>query len=267
MKSLLLCLCFVSSLFAVNGVWYPTWRTVQTEVPPVPEHIDLVNVFVGELSETTGVSGLQSAFADDELFTSFIKACHGKNIAVMVSVGGHGGLYDNTWDQLTSSNISNYALALANYCKKYKLDGIDFDWEPDTYTEDQGQLVGQLIKAFKATSSLKTSLCTNSATSWQEQAGWVFKEADSSIDYLNIMAYYPLSLMQPYIKSWETWVQGYGMSKTGVVAGMLSSATDLGDFAAWDFDQGISTGLWFWDAGEIDSSNAATEVVWKAYHQ
>lgn len=267
MKSLLIMLTFVSTLFGVNGVWYPTWRTQPAEVPPIPENVDLVNVFVGKLDPNLGVSGLEAGFAEESQFQSFIAACKAKNISVMVSIGGHGGMYDNTWDQLNSGNINTFARALQNYCKKWSIDGIDFDWEPDQYTQAQGKLVGELIKAFKTGSSYKASLCTNSATSWQEQAGWVFSTADNSVDFLNIMAYYSLRLEQPYLRSWETWAQGFGIGKTGVVAGMLSTAPDLEDFANWDYDQGISTGLWFWDAGNAATSNAVTLTVWKIYHQ
>ncbi len=258
----------------INGVWYVGWRLQPTDIPPIPEDVNLVNLFVGELDPVNGVGGLQGPFSTSAGLQSFVKNCHAKNIPVMVSIGGHGGDYDNTWNQLTSDNIPQYAKALAQFCSTNGVDGIDFDWEPDTYTQAQGTLVGQLIQQFKALSpNSQASLCTNSATCWETQAGWVFQGAETEdkinpIDRINIMAYYPASEMEPYIEGpggWEDWVKQFNPPPK-ITVGMLSDATDLQKFSEFDNQQGLSTGLWYYDPANPSGSNAADATPWDIYH-
>jgi hypothetical protein len=257
-----------------NAVWYTTWRLQPDQPPPIPQGVNLVNLFVGALSPTEGVTGLQGPFANPDILRQFVHDCNMRGIKVCVSIGGHGGNYDSTWDQLNSGNVSTFATALKNFCDSTGVQGIDFDWEPDSWTQDQGTLVGQLIKGFKDISGLQTSLCTNSGPAWEEQESWVFdaaKNADgsSSIDRLNIMAYYPASEAEGWINDpggWEDFAKKYGLSRAQITVGMLGNASDLQQFSQWDKAQGLSTSLWFWDPGAVDQSNQETEEVWDIYH-
>lgn len=261
-----------------NGVWYVTWRAQMGVTPPIPEGVNLINLFVGQLDPVAGVTGLQGPFGVNSSLAAFVQQCKSQNIPVMVSIGGHNGSYDNTWDQLNTENIPQYAQALATFCNTTGVSGIDFDWEPDTWTQAQGALVGQLIQQFKAFSTssqpLQASLCVDSATSWETDAGWVFnaaldpKTGANTIDRLNIMAYYDPSLMEPYISGpggWESWVKQYNPPPQ-VTVGMLNNASYLQQFATFAYQQGDSVGLWFWDPGSVGPSNQSDQVVWNIYH-
>lgn len=258
-----------------NAVWYTTWTSWDA---PIPENINLVNIFVGSLDPVMGVVGLDGAFSDRARLQNFVHQCQGHNppIKVMVSIGGHGGRFDSTWNQLTAQNIATYSQALQHFCRETGVQGIDFDWEPDNFTQEQGTLVGRLIKDFKLNSGYETSLCCNSGTNWQTQTGWVFDAArypdgSTAIDRLNIMAYYPLEDEQHWIgdpqNGWIRWAtERYHFSPSQITVGMLSNAPDIRPFTEWDRSHGLSTGLWYWDPARPDLSNEQAGVVWDIYH-
>ena len=263
-----------------NGCWYPTYRTTPGQVPPIPDGVNEVNLFVGELDGTAGVTGLEGAFSDPKILAAFIKECHAHNppIEVMVSIGGHGGAYDNTWSQLTSGNIAQYAKALKTFCTSNGIAGIDFDYEPTTFTPAQAALVGQLIGQFKSSSGLETSLCVNAGiTPWQAQALAVFQAATVNgkcgIDHLNIMAYYPIATVKADLLSWKAWVQQFGLSPSQITVGMDPAATDPGGgttgldaFAQFCKDEGFSSGDWSWDPANAAASNKDSDEIWNIFH-
>lgn len=261
---------------AVNDGWYIDWTTWQF---PIPEGLNTVNIFVGELAIVNGQPTINGLDGMEANLVSFVTACHAKNISVKVSIGGGGGSYDNCWDLLTQDNIDAFAKGLADFCQTNGVDGIDFDYE-EYKSSDQEALVGTLIKQFKAEGknrglNLQTSLCTNAGfgTSypWQAVVQNILDAAGGSVDRLYIMSYYqPMDQEQGWITGWAQWLKNrYGMDASQVTVGLDdfdANAYDIGAFAKWAATQGFSTGYWAWNPATPDKSNQSALTIYNAYH-
>jgi len=199
-----------------------------------------------------------------DLFTAYCRSLS-PPIAVKVSIGGSGGQWDRTWDQLTTANTMSYAQGLVDYCHAHGLSGIDFDYE--AYTSDAQQaIVGTLIKQFKTIDpNMQTSLCSNAGFGgsypWKDKVQRVLDAATTTsasgvkncaVDKLYIMSYYnPMADEQGWILGWSNWLQtNYGFTPARVSVGIDdfdASAYDPNVFMAWAAQQGFSTGHWAFD--------------------
>ena len=163
----------------------------------------MLNVFVGELTFDSSGNPTLGGFGNMTLpqlsaFTAYCKA-QVPPIAVKVSIGGSGGMYDNTWNTLTTANIPAFAQGMANFCHTYGLVGVDFDYE-EYASAEQETLVGTLIKEFKAIDpTFQTSLCTNAGFGpnfpWQAVVQNILNAAtiapgNCAVDRLYVMSYY-----------------------------------------------------------------------------
>jgi hypothetical protein len=249
-----------------NGAWYITW-TSWFNGPPfvIPSDVNLLNVFVGELKFGPNGEPTIGSFGNlnPPQLDAFTAYCGAQNppIAVKVSLGGGGGMYDRCWDRLTESNVQAFAQGMADYCHAHGLVGVDFDYEASGPVSQQ-ILVGSLIKRFKALDpSFQTSLCTNAGFGpnfpWQAIVETILDAAtiapgNCAVDKLYIMSYYnSMEEEQNWILGWSNWVQqNYGFTPARVSVGIDdfdAHAYDPVAFRAWAATMGFSTCHWAFD--------------------
>jgi len=254
-----------------HACWYLDWRSQQT---PVPENVNMVNVFVGTIGLKDGkpYMGGFEAITLPEL-KAFAADCAAKDIKVKVSIGGSGGSYDNCWDVLTSENIQEFAQMMVDFCHEYNLAGVDFDYEE--FKAEQEPLVGQLIKEFRTLGpDLQASLCTNAGSYWQKDVQRILDptkvNGKSLLSRLYIMDYTgTLEIAEGYVTPWISWVKdNYKMSPSQVTVGMagLNGPTySLADFSEWTAKEGLSTNYWAWDPAAPSTSNERTLEILSNY--
>ncbi len=249
-----------------HSAWYIDWTSWFTGPPFVtPSGVSLLNVFVGELTYGSDGKPTLGGFGNLTLpqldaFTAYC-AAQEPPIAVKVSIGGSGGMYDNCWDVLTSSNVQAFAQGMADFCHAHGLVGVDFDYE-EYLSSGQETLVGTLIKEFKAIdSNFQTSLCTNAGFGpnfpWQLVVQTILDAAtiapgNCAVDRMYIMSYYnPIQDEENWIVGWANWLeQNYGFTPARVSVGIDdfdAHAYDPVAFAAWAASMGFSTAHWAFD--------------------
>lgn len=264
-----------------NGTWYIDWTMWFDKTVPIPEGVNVVNIFVGKFEDGPNgpTIGGYGTLSEDQI-KKFADECHAKGIKVKMSIGGGGGSYDYTWDKLTESNVGDYAKGLYDYCMKNHIDGIDFDYEAFKST-DQEVLVGKLIKEFKDLGpSLETSLCCNAGFGpnypWQAIVQTIMDAATENgkcaLDRLDIMSYYnTLSDEEGWLKGWAQWLKDrYDFCPSRVTVGIDNfdaHAYNVADLAQWAKDQGFSTSYWAWNPTQIDTSNSNTNEIWNIYNK
>lgn len=249
-----------------HSVWYIDWTSWFTGPPYVlPANVNMINVFVGKIMYGADGKPTLGGFGNmtEDQMTQFTAYCAAQQppIAVKVSIGGAGGMYDHCWDLLTTSNVASFAQGAADYCRAHGLVGVDFDYEAFT-SDEQETLVGKFIKEFKAIDpKFQTSLCVNAGFGpnypWQAAAKNVLDAATISsgknaVDRLYIMSYYdPIQDEQKWINGWANWVkETYGFTPARVSVGIDdfdAHAYDPVVFAAWAASQGYSTAHWAFD--------------------
>jgi hypothetical protein len=255
-----------------HSVWYIDWTSWFNGPPFVlPSGVNVINIFVGELRFGTDGKPTLGGFGNMTLpqidaFTAYCKA-QNPPIAVKVSIGGSGGMYDRCWDLLTSQNIQAFAQGMVDFCHAHGLAGVDFDYEAFV-SADQEALVGALIKAFKILDpNLQTSLCTNAGFGpnfpWQQAVKNILDAAmiapnHCAVDKVYIMSYYNSQqdeedwIVGPDGNGgWANWLQtNYGFSRDRIAVGIDdfdAHAYDPAAFAAWAVSQGFGTAHWAFD--------------------
>lgn len=272
-----------------NGTWYVDWTSWNT---PVPQGVNVVNIFVGNMSlDSSGnpvIGGFGTMSQNPAQMVSFIQACHAKGINVKISLGGGGGSYDKTWDVLTGSNVQGFAQALATFCTKNGVDGVDFDCEEFTSAQDhpaQQALVGTLIKDFKQINpNFLTSLDTNAGFGpnfpWQGIVQNIMNasiytnpttgKSTAGVDRVYIMAYFNnMSDEQGWVTGWANWLKAtYNFSPSQITVGLdpAANAYDPKAFAAWAAKQGYSTSLWDYDPANPTQSDLIANGILNSYN-
>jgi Cellulose binding domain/Glycosyl hydrolases family 18 len=218
-----------------HSAWYIDWTSWFTGPPFVlPSGNNVLNVFVGELMFDSSGNPTLGGFGNMTLpqLSAFTAYCAEQvpPIAVKVSIGGGGGMYDNCWDLLTAANISAFAQGMANFCHTYGLVGVDFDYE-EFASAAQETLVGTLIKEFKAIDpSFQTSLCTNAGFGpnypWQQAVENILNAAviapgNCAVDRVYIMSYYDS------MQDEENWIVMDLLLRASVSASMILMLTPM----------------------------------------
>ena len=260
-----------------NGVWYIDWTSWDF---PVPEGVDTVNIFVGQIIEKNGkptIDGFGNMSQDPAKLQAFIDACHAKGIAVKVSIGGGGGSYDRCWDRLTEANVGAYAQGMVDFCHQYGIEGVDFDYE-EFLSADQERLVGRLIKEFKQLDpSLSTSICTNAGfDTWKQVVqnildGACDEQGNCAVDRLYIMSYYdPIQNEKAWVLQWASWLkERYHFDPAQITVGLDNfdaHAYSIEEFARWAFEQGFSTCYWAFNPTQASIANQDEQTIWDIYH-
>lgn len=253
------------------SVWYIDWTSWFTGPFVIPSGVNMINIFVGEL--TYGADGKPTmggfgTFTIPQL-KAFVQFLGEQNppIQAKVSIGGGGGMYDHTWDKLTSSNIGAFAQGMVDFCHEIGLSGVDFDYEAFASAEQEA-LVGRLIKEFKLLDpSLQTSLCSNAGFGpnfpWQQSVknildSTMIAPGNSALDRFYIMSYYdPMSAEIGWIvgpdgnSGWAGWlIANYGFTRARIAVGIDdfdAHAYDPAVFRAWAISQGFSVAHWAFD--------------------
>lgn len=255
-----------------RSVWYIDWTSWFTGPSYVlPAGNDMINIFVGEINfgadgkPTMGGFGTMTP-SQMKSFTAYCRSLP-TPIAVKVSIGGGGGMYDRCWDRLTSTNISAFAQGMVDFCHANGLAGVDFDYEAFASAEQEA-LVGRLIKEFKMLDpKLQTSLCSNAGFGpnfpWQQSVKNILDAAtiapgNCAVDRMYIMTYY--NSMQDEIGwlvgadgkgGWSNWlIQNYGFTRARISVGIDdfdAHAYDPEAFKAWAISNGFSTAHWAFD--------------------
>lgn len=255
-----------------NGVWYIDWDSWDY---PIPQGVNTVNLFVGQIDYVNGQYTMDGFgnFTPEKL-EAFIQKCHEQGIAVKVSIGGSGGMYDNCWDKLTPENVAAYAQGMVAFCQQYGLDGVDFDYEEGGENPAQQKLVGELIYDFKKDDpSLKASLCTNAGFGpnfeWQQRIQNILDAANGAVDHLYIMSYFnSIDDEEKWITGWYQWAkERYGFSASQISVGIdpSSGAYNVDDLVKWAAQNGFSTSIWNWDPND-PNSNQEAQRVWNDYY-
>ncbi|MGB7978668.1 MAG: glycosyl hydrolase family 18 protein, partial [Chlamydiales bacterium] len=160
-----------------NSTWLEDWSqdldNPQYLDKLLSQHVDTINIFVGQLDfdaqgnpmidgfseDTPGQPLGTGVFKNEAELVDFIKQCHAKGIHVKLSLGGQNGTtFGDSWTKLTNANVEGFAQALSSFCAKTGADGVDFDDE----LEDTGvaALAGKLAGDFKDLNpNLETSFC------------------------------------------------------------------------------------------------------------
>ncbi len=249
-----------------HSAWYIDWTSWFTGPPfVIPSGVNVLNVFVGTLAFGSDGKPTLDGFGNLTLpqldaFTAYC-AAQQPPIAVKVSIGGSGGMYDKCWDLLTPANVDAFAQGMADFCHAHRVAGVDFDYE-EYASSEQESLVGMLIKQFKSIDpSLQASLCTNAGFGpnfpWQNVVQTILDAAtiapgNCAVDRLYIMSYYdPMQDEQNWILGWANWLESnYGFTPARVSVGIDdfdAQAYDPATFAAWAASMGFSTAHWAFD--------------------
>jgi hypothetical protein len=254
------------------SVWYIDWTSwFDNHQFVIPCCVNMVNIFVGELTYAADGKPTMGGFGTFTLpqmkeFVQFL-AAQEPPIQAKVSIGGSGGMYDHTWDKLTSANISNFAQGMVDFCHQLGLVGVDFDYEAFASTE-QEILVGRLIKEFKTLDpNLQTSLCSNAGFGpyfpWQQSVknildASMISPGNCALDRFYIMSYYNSMIDEiNWIVGadgnggWSNWLEtNYGFSRARISVGIDdfdAHAYDPDAFRAWAANEGFSVAHWAFD--------------------
>lgn len=254
-----------------NSVWVKNWGPFP-DPNNLPPGVNTINIFEGKIDFVNGqwiIDGLDWSSAQ---LTQYIDACHAKGITVKISLGGAGGqaIYNNTWDQLNSSNVAQMGQGLAAFCKQLGVDGIDFDYE-EQKSDEQRTLVGQLIGYFKQSNpDLQVSVCTCAGnegpnSQWPQYLSQILDAAKATyggtcpVDRIYVMSYdysmgssaATLAADETFMENWATFGAQYGIDPSQISVGVDPTEGNCGlteaDRAAYLHfakEHGFSTAVW-----------------------
>lgn len=264
-----------------NSTWVEDWTNnldTQTYIQALPMGVNTINVFVGQLDHDSSGNPLIDGYSEDTpgrpagigafptvaALTDFITQCKAKGITVKLSIGGASGTgFGNSWNNLTSANVSAYAQALVNFCQTTGADGIDFDDEFEVNAN--ATLAGMLAAEFKNLApNLKTSFCVFAginSSGPEHQIDSIFLQnavtssGTSAIDRVYVMCYYDgatLAENEQFMLLWKTWLQqNYSFSASQISAGLdpndSNTSPSNGSMTTWvkfAAQNGFSTAIW-----------------------
>jgi len=118
----------------VATAWYAGWHAEDFPLTNVSwsKYTQLTYAFAETTSDVTVVS---LADSDEELIPQFVAAAHKNGVKASLSIGGWTGSRWFSSNVGSDENRTAFVQTVTNLARKYKLDGIDFDWE---YPASQG---------------------------------------------------------------------------------------------------------------------------------
>jgi GH18 family chitinase len=132
---------------------------------------------------------------DDAYLKSLVKAAHEKNVKVFISIGGwsigDGGGDDTRFHKMaeTTEGQAKFIKSTIDFVNKYKLDGVDLDWEyPDPDHRSADDFVTLCKELYQQLHTSGKEL-TAAVVSAGKQAYGIKNEVYPYMDWLNIMVY------------------------------------------------------------------------------
>ncbi len=195
----LFCVTYQVQAFASNCkpviAVYPAWKHSQEVLTSLPWHRFTHIALFGIYPDTAG------NFESDSmnlLTEDVVKLAHMHGKKVILSIGGAGEASKAYRTIAADQQLrENFASNAATYLKKYKLDGIDIDWEYWTFQSELGKggndpvesnnLV-KLLAAIRATLPKEALLTTDIiAGSWLGEQ--YLPAIEKHVDFVNLMAF------------------------------------------------------------------------------
>jgi len=119
-------------------------------------------------------------------FNSFLDACTAAKTKKIISLGGYG--CDPFMNSMVSSgNLNKFVTNLMAFVDKYKLDGIDIDWE-DIADATQGANYGQLCDALRTATTAKGKLLIATVVTGYRAPNFPHAKV-AKCDFVQLMAY------------------------------------------------------------------------------
>ncbi len=253
-----------------HSVWVKNWGPYP-DPKNLPPGVNTINIFEGKLNYVGGKWTIDGLVWTPAQRTAYINACNAGGISVKVSLGGAGGqgIYNNTWDQLTDSNLQAVAQGLVDFCEQNGINGVDFDYEEQKSSQQRKQ-VGQLIKFFKETNpSLQASVCTCAGNEgptyiWPTYLKEILDQTLGSdgktlVDRVYVMSYdygmgssaATLAADERFMLNWISFLQPYGIDPAHISLGFdttepayFLSPTDRAQLVHFAYENGLSTCVW-----------------------
>ncbi|KAF8886493.1 glycoside hydrolase family 18 protein [Infundibulicybe gibba] len=114
--------------------WYPSW--LGSELPPEKVSWSKYSALTFAFAITTpDVNTISLDSAGQQLLPSFVDNANKNNVSALLSIGGWTGSQYFSTAVATAANRTLFVQSVLGLVSKYKLDGIDFDWE---YPNKQG---------------------------------------------------------------------------------------------------------------------------------
>jgi len=121
--------------------------------------------------------------------TALVTQAHVHQVQVLISVGGWG--YDEQFEALaaTPEGRATFVAGLNDFVGKYRLDGVDIDWEYPGPAAESAQNYLVLMTALSETLHPQGKLLTAAVVAAGDNANGVLPEVFPQVDFLNLMAY------------------------------------------------------------------------------
>lgn len=124
---------------------------------------------------------------DPAQLQALVEASHRRGVKVLISVGGWG--LDRQFEALAANPATRtvFVQELVDYAARYRLDGVDIDWEyPQAGVSDGNYLA--LIRELRAALPANL-LLTTAVAAYGENAAGIPTEAFAELDFVNLMVY------------------------------------------------------------------------------
>ncbi len=174
---------------------YPWWKHDQQTMEKLPwDRFTHLAIFAAHPTDSAQLNSSNI----DSFITELTEAAHNKGKQVILSIGGAGEASKAFLKVSSHPSLKiTFAENIADYVKKYELDGVDIDWEYWTYQSELGKGGNDPVESKNLVSllaDLRKALPENTLLTADIFAGsWVgpqyLPEIQDYVDYVNLMAY------------------------------------------------------------------------------
>ncbi|KAF8160708.1 glycoside hydrolase superfamily [Crassisporium funariophilum] len=116
------------STSTISAAWYTGWHAADFPLSQVSwsKYTHLTYAFA---TTTPDVNVLSLDISDQNLLPQFVSAARKNGVKASLSIGGWTGSRWFSSNVGTAQNRTSFVKTVNNIAQKYKLDGLDFDWE------------------------------------------------------------------------------------------------------------------------------------------
>lgn len=184
--------------------YLPDWRASQTTVNRIDySAITTLNYFSvipnasGKLPGADGSPANSMSGYSLSRLRSAVTAAKAHGVKVNIVIGGAGAAPTNAIQSAmsTAAKRTTFAKSIAQFCKTYKLDGVDIDYEPSGPSDAQITRYGKLLKEVNAnigTRKLTVAVAAETlpdGDNWDDRRYVLNAEAVRNVDQIGVMAY------------------------------------------------------------------------------